>query len=179
MTLRQLVDRMVSPAFHNLGTCGEDRAVSLTLLIVLVLVLLAVVSAHGQQAEWALRDSAAEQLARHWHRAPGDSLACLYGHHDNTTVVIDSAPRLARRCLGFFGVAGFWAHQPEPGTEPMLLASLMQVLARVSEWQFIAAVVGTQPVRTPSGRIVEGPQMLYAYKRPISAPSFTPHWRNQ
>lgn len=161
----------ILPSDHN------DRSVSFLVLCLLVLVLMVVLAGQAraqQQPEWALRDVAAQQLSGYWQRDTGDSAACLYGHTGSSgMVVVDSAPRLAVSCRGYFGAAAFMHGQVAPGSEPIIVATLMQVLAHVPEWRFIAIVCGSRATQF-AGQHLDVPDMFFAYRPPSGLPTSSP-----
>lgn len=156
----------------------EHQAISFYVLIVLLLVLFAVLAETAvaqDRPDWGMTELAAGQLAREWQRATAaDSLACLYGHRIERTIVIDSAPRLARTCRGQFGAAAFLRTPLAPGTEPVIVAVIVQSISHVPEWQFLAVVYGVSTMPTPDGRRALVPQFLYAFRQSNGLPTSTP-----
>lgn len=156
----------------------EHQAIGFYVLIVLLLVLFAVLSRRAtaqERPDWGMTELAAGQLARDWQRATAsDSTACLYGHRDANTIVIDSAPRLARDCRGYFGAAAFLRTSLVAGTEPVIVAMIVQSISHAPEWQFLAVVYGVNLVRTPDGRRALVPQFLYAFRQSNGLPTSTP-----
>lgn len=156
----------------------EHRALSVVLLIWLSLLLIGLLTRPARAQErpdWAMTELAAAQLARVWqHATSADSLACLYGHRVEGTAVIDSAPRLARSCRGYFGAAAFLRAPLVPGTEPVIIGVIVQSISHVPEWQFLAVVYGVTTMPTADGRRAIVPQFLFAYRQSNGLPTFTP-----
>lgn len=156
---------------------GEHRALNVVAAIILAFILLAFFggscsAAHGQrtpveQHYVAIDTVAVRQLAEFWDAKPDSAyLACLYLHREaEGALIIDSAPLLRRDCARFGGAVGF-VYVPLDSTEiSELFGALVAVLQVVRQWQFVGTVYGVTIARTPSGRWIRAPRIVWAFRR--------------
>jgi hypothetical protein len=113
------------------------------------------------QTPIAIDSGVARQLAIEWHNAakPSQDIACLYGHVEGDTVVVDAqvllpgspitgCPDLHKTLIG---TVGFIDPTNPPVSQDDVLAAMCHVLAKQIAWLVAGEVYGIVPAMFPDG----------------------------